>query len=237
MSMASTHLRDAAEGSAAAERQSDQAFEQIKLDIILCRFAPGTRFSEAELSALLGLGRAATRAALTRLGDTGLIQPIPRHGYVVTPITMASIRELFEVRLILEPAAAALATGKVDVARLRTINSAPQHAGSEGEQLAFTNSNRGFHRAIAAATGNRRLFVLLEAIGDEMQRLVHLGLFGAASKESEREAADRQHEELIQALASGDADAARQAARHHVEHARAQAIRGLMNVDWPVPIR
>ncbi len=237
MSMTSTHLRDAVEGSAATERQSDQAFEQIKRDIILCRLAPGTRFSEAELSQLLGLGRAATRAALTRLGDTGLIQPIPRHGYVVTPITMASIRELFELRLIIEPAAAALATGKVDVTQLRAINIAPQHAGSEGEQLAFVDSNRAFHRAIAAATGNRRLIALLESIGDEMQRLVHLGLFGAASKESEREAADRQHEELIEALASGDADAVREAARNHVEHARSQAIGGLMSVDWPVPLR
>lgn len=115
---------------------------------------------------MLGLGRAATRAALTRLGDTGLIQPIPRYGYLVTPITMVSIRELFELRLILEPAAAALATGKVDVARLRAINSAPQQAASESEQLAFVDSNRAFHRAIVAATGNRRLVALLEDIGE-----------------------------------------------------------------------
>ena len=235
--MTSPPSRNASEPSAATDRQSDQAFEQIKRDIILCRLAPGSRFSEAELSAMLGLGRAATRAALTRLGDTGLIQPIPRHGYIVTPITMASIRELFELRLILEPAAAALATGRVDVARLRAINSAPQQAQTEGEQLAFVDSNRAFHRAIAAATGNRRLFALLEEIGDEMQRLVHLGLFGAAAKQSERQAADRQHEALIAALASGDAEAARDAARGHVEHARGLAIEALMNADWPVPIR
>lgn len=234
--MARAQATQATELSASTERQSDQAFEQIKRGIILCRLAPGTRFSEAELSAMLGLGRAATRAALTRLGDTGLIQPIPRHGYVVTPITMASIRELFELRLILEPAAAALATGKVDIARLRAINSAPQQAVSESEQLAFVDSNRAFHRTIAAATGNRRLFALLEDIGDEMQRLVHLGLFGGASKEVERRAADRQHEDLIAALASGNSEAAREAARRHVEHARGLAIEALMNADWPVPI-
>lgn len=234
--MARAQATQATELSASTERQSDQAFEQIKRGIILCRLAPGTRFSEAELSAMLGLGRAATRAALTRLGDTGLIQPIPRHGYVVTPITMASIRELFELRLILEPAAAALATGKVDIARLRAINSAPQQAVSESEQLAFVDSNRAFHRTIAAATGNRRLFALLEDIGDEMQRLVHLGLFGGASKEVERRAADRQHEDLIAALASGNPEAAREAARRHVEHARGLAIEALMNADWPVPI-
>ncbi len=234
--MASSRITLTPDASIASERQSDQAFQQIKREIILCRLAPGTRFSEAELSAVLGLGRAATRAALTRLGDTGLIQPIPRHGYVVTPITMASIRELFELRLILEPAAAALATGKVDIAGLRAINSAPQHAGNEGEQIAFVDSNRAFHRAIAAATGNRRLFALLESIGDELQRLVHLGLFGAASNAAEREVADSQHEALIAALASGDAEAASGAARCHIEHSRALVIAAVMNADWPVPI-
>lgn len=234
--MARAQAPQAPELSASTQRQSDQAFEQIKRDIILCRLAPGTRFSEAELSAMLGLGRAATRAALTRLGDTGLIQPIPRYGYLVTPITMVSIRELFELRLILEPAAAALATGKVDVARLRAINSATQQAASESEQLAFVDSNRAFHRAIVAATGNRRLVALLEDIGDEMQRLVHLGLFGAASKGLERRAADRQHEDLIAALASGHPEAAREAARRHVEHARGLALEALVNADWPAPI-
>lgn len=235
--MASSRITRTPEAAIPSERQSDQAFGQIKREIILCRLAPGTRFSEAELSAMLGLGRAATRSALTRLGDTGLIQPIPRHGYVVTPITMAAIRELFELRLILEPAAAALASGKIDIAGLRAINSAPQHAGSEGEQLAFVDSNRAFHRAIAAATGNRRLYALLEGIGDEMQRLVHLGLFGAASSAAEREVADRQHEELIAALASGDAEAARGAARRHVEHSRGLAIAAVLDADWPVSIR
>ncbi len=235
--MARAQATQATDLSAPTQRQSDQAFEQIKRDIILCHLAPGTRFSEAELSAMLGLGRAATRAALTRLGDTGLIQPIPRHGYVVTPITMTSIRELFDLRLILEPAAAALATGKVDVARLRSINSAPQQAVSESQRLAFVDSNRAFHRTIAAATGNRRLFALLEDIGDEMQRLVHLGLFGEASQDAERRAADRQHEDLIAALASGNPEAARDAARRHVEHARGLAIAALMNADWPVEIR
>lgn len=216
------------------QRQSDQAFDQIKREIILCRLAPGAHFSEAELSAHLGLGRAATRAALTRLTDTRLVEPVPRHGYVVTPITIASIRELFELRLIIEPAAAALATGKVDVARLREINRAPQNASSEPERLAFLESNRAFHHEIAAATGNRRLINLLESLSDEMERLVHLGLFSAAASGPERERADHQHEQLIEAIAAGDAEAARKAARLHIEHSRGLTIAALTTTDWPV---
>ena len=45
--------------------------------------------------------------------------PVARHGYTVAPVTLQSIRELFEVRLIVEPKAAALATGRVKVTELR----------------------------------------------------------------------------------------------------------------------
>lgn len=57
-----------------------------------------------------------------------------------------------------------------------------------------------------------------------------------AAKVIERHAADRQHEALIAALASGDAEATREAARRHIEHACGLAIEALMNVNWSVLI-
>lgn len=214
---------------APSQRQSDQAFEAIKNEIIVCRLAPGARFSEAELSDRYSFARAATRAALMRLAEVRLVQPVPRHGFVVTPITVASIRELFELRLIAEPQAAALAVGKIDANKLRELNRSPQNAGSNPEQLAFVESNRAFHRAIAAATGNSRLFNLLESLADEMQRLVHLGLFGPGGSEAERRNADAQHEALIAAFEHGDAKAAELAARLHIEHARGLAMDRVVN--------
>jgi DNA-binding GntR family transcriptional regulator len=211
------------------QRQSDQAFEAIKNEIILCRLSPGARFSEAELSDRYNFGRAATRAALMRLSEVRLVQPVPRHGFVVTPITIASIRELFELRLIAEPQAAALAVGKIDTTKLRALNRSPQNAGSDTERLAFIESNRAFHRAIAAATGNSRLFNLLESLADEMQRLVHLGLFGPGGSEAERRNADAQHEALIAAFENRDANAAELAARLHIEHARSMAMDRIVN--------
>jgi DNA-binding GntR family transcriptional regulator len=224
------------EGETANGRQSDQAFEHIKNEIILCRLAPGAHFSEAELSNRYGLARAATRAALMRLAEVRLVQPVPRHGFVVTPITIVSLRELFELRLMTEPQAAALAVGKIDPARLRAINRSPQHAGSDAEQLAFVESNRAFHREIALATGNSRVFHLLESLADEMQRLVHLGLFGPGGNEAERQNADAQHEALIAAFEVGDAKAAEQAARLHVEHSRFLAMDRIMGGHTPFAI-
>jgi DNA-binding GntR family transcriptional regulator len=217
-------------------RQSDQAFELIKDEIILCRLAPGAHFSEAEVSIRYGLARAATRAALMRLTQVRLVQPVPRHGFVVTPITMTSIRELFELRLMTEPQAAALAASKVDPNRLRALNASPQHAETQVEQLAFVQSNRAFHREIALATGNSRLVDLLETLGDEMQRLVHLGLFGNGGTDADKRDADGQHEALITAFEAKDAKAAEFAARHHIEHARGLAMDRLMQGFGNVPL-
>jgi DNA-binding GntR family transcriptional regulator len=220
----------------ASPRQSDQAYALIKGEIIQCRLAPGTRFSEHELSERFGLARAATRAALMRLAEVRLLEPVPRAGFVVTPITIASVRELFELRLMTEPHAAALAVGKVDPAQLRAINRAPQDAGTAEERLAFVESNRAFHRAIAAATDNSRLYHLLESLADEMQRLVHLGLFGPGGSEAERRTADAQHEALIAAFEARDAQAAEQAARLHIEHSRALAMDSIINGNAPIAL-
>jgi DNA-binding GntR family transcriptional regulator len=216
------------DASNSGTRQSDHAFEMIKNEIILCRLAPGSHFSEAELSLKFALARAATRAALTRLEHVGLVQPVPRHGFVVTPITMASIRDLFEMRLMTEPQTAALAAHKVDVARLRALNRAPQDARTTDQQLLFVQSNRAFHREIALATGNVRLVALMDSLADETERLVHLGLFGGGGTQDEKQDADSQHEALIAAFEAKDSKAAEQAARHHIEHSRGMAIDRLM---------
>lgn len=219
----------------AAPRQSDEAFHLLKAEIVACRLAPGSSFAEASLSLRYGLPKAAARAALTRLAELGLVLPVARHGYTVAPITVQSIRDLFEVRLMTEPKAAALAAGRVNMSELRQLNRAPQMARTPDEQIAFVAANRAFHRAIAAATGNIRLYSLLEMLADETERLVHLGLFGPGSVETDRAAADEGHDALIAALDSSDAQAAERAATAHIEHARsivmARIMAGAANVS------
>lgn len=217
-------------------RLSDAAFATLKAEIIACRLAPGSSFSEAAVSLRFGLAKAATRAALTRLAEVRLVLPVARHGYTVAPITVQSIRELFEVRLIAEPKAAALAAGRVDTAALRRLNQAPQDARTANERLRFVAANRAFHRAIAVATGNARLFAILETLADEGERLVHLGLFGQGSGDQDRAAADDGHEALVAALEASDPIAAERAAAAHVEHARDIALARVLSGKPDLPI-
>lgn len=235
METATTHCSDAPEPG--SSRQSDAAFALLKAEIVACRLAPGSSFSESALSLRFGLARAAARAALTRLAEQRLVLPVARHGYTVAPVTVQSIRELFEVRLIAEPKAAALAAGKVHATALRHLNKAPQHARTGDDRLAFVAANRAFHRAIAAATGNARLYAILEALADEGERLVHLGLFGPGSDDHDRAAADDGHAALIAAFEARDSAAAERAAAAHVEHARDIVLARVMAGIGEVPIR
>jgi DNA-binding GntR family transcriptional regulator len=217
----------------AAQPQSlgDQAYDFIKGDIVLCKLAPGAEVTEAGLADRYQLGRAAIRSALSRLSQGGLVNVLPRRGYLIAPITVKGVQEIFELRLILEPAASRMATGHVDLARLGAANSWPTLSNSAKQNLRFLTSNRAFHIAIAQATGNDRLAQSIVTLHDEMVRLLNLGLFSSGRDPDavriDHELQRKQHEVLIASLAAGDPEAAERAAREHIEHSRDLVVQAI----------
>jgi len=101
---------------------SDRAYERIRHDIISCVLAPGAEISETQLCAQYRIGKAPVRMALNRLAHDGLVRAIARRGYRVTPVTLKDIHDVFELRLMLEPAAARMAAGTVGAQRLRALD-------------------------------------------------------------------------------------------------------------------
>ncbi len=211
------------------------AYEALRRDIIRCVVAPGAQISENTVCEMYQMGKAPVRAALMRLSQEGLVRAVPRHGYLVAPITLKSVQDLFELRLVVEPGIARLAIGRIDVAALRKVNVAPGASRGDEAELTFLKANRDFHLAIAEATGNRRLYAMMAQLLDDMARLLHLGLFSPdwrdGSMRSAHESQAAQHEELIAALAKGDAAAAEGAARVHIEESRELVMKALHSQD------
>ena len=209
----------------------EQAYELLKSDIVLCKHAPGAEVTEAGLAEHYRLGRAPIRSALSRLCQDGFVNVVPRRGYVIAPITLKGVQEIFELRLILEPAAARIATGHVDLVRLRTNNSGPTASNSAKQNLRFLMSNRAFHLAVAEAAGNDRLAQSIATLHDEMVRLLHLGLFSSGREpdamQIDYELQRAQHDALIEALAAGDPAGAERAAAAHIEHSRDLVLRAI----------
>jgi DNA-binding GntR family transcriptional regulator len=206
---------------------TDRAYERIKHDVITCVLAPGSEVSEPQLCLNYRLGKAPVRMALIRLAHDGLVRPIPRRGYRITPVTLKDIQDIFELRLMLEPAAARMAAGNIDTRQTRLLEEASRigyqmrDVSSIGQ---FLEANKQFHVAIAATTGNTRLAAMVSQLHDQMTRLLHLGL-GRRNRSHEMQLEQRA---LIKALLRGNGDGAERLAREQIEAARAMVLSAVM---------
>lgn len=202
---------------------NDQAYDRIKHDIISCSLPPGSGISESQLGGQYGFGKAPIRMALQRLAHEGLVRAMPRRGYVVSPVTLQDIQDIFELRLMLEPQAARLAAGKVDASRLKLLDDvcrAGYRPGDIASTHRFLEANASFHVTIAQATGNHRLAHTIEALLDEMTRLLHMGL---TSRDRTTEM-QHEHGALVKALRRGDGTTAEQICREQIEAAREMVL-------------
>ena len=206
---------------------TDRAYERIRHDIISCAIAPGTAISEAQLCTHYRLGKAPVRMALNRLAHDGLVRAIPRRGYMVSPVTVRDIHDVFELRLMLEPAAARMAAGRVEAQRLQALDESCRAGYEPGDLRStsrFLDANKAFHVAIARATGNVRLAATIEQLLDEMTRLLHLGL-GLRNRSQEMQ---QEHRALMKALARGDGDTAERICREQIETARSMVLSAIL---------
>ena len=206
---------------------TDRAYERIRHDIITCALAPGTEISEPQLCAQFRLGKAPVRMALIRLAHDGLVRAFPRRGYMVTPVTVKDIHDVFELRLMLEPAAARMAAGAVDTQHLRSLDEVCR-AGYQSNDIRsitrFLDANKAFHVTIARATGNTRLAGAIEHLLDEMTRLLHLGL-GLRNRSQEMQ---QEHRTMLKALARGDGETAERISREEIEAARNMVLSAIL---------
>lgn len=211
-------------------RESDQAYEILRRAIVRCELVPGSLVSEAELAGRLGLKRAAARSAMDRLSVIGLLSPVRRRGYLVKPVTLRDVSDLFQLRLIVEAATARLAAGRVDAASLRRLDRvcmAGYRPGDRESEARFLQANSEFHLTIAAAAGNERLLSLLAQIFGEMERLFHFGLALRNRTDEMRQ----EHRALIEALAKGDADAAERFIREEHGSSKAMVLDALLSSE------
>ena len=200
----------------AETQQGAIAFEMLRADIVSCRIAPGSSVSEAELAARHKLGKAAIRRALIRLSERGWVQALSRRGYVVKPIALRDIGEIFSLRRMLEPVAARHATGRADVNRLRQLDAvchAGFVAGDPASQATFLQAHRQLHLAIVTAGGNERLTDVFAPLWDESERVIHhTGLMRSRGAELRHD-----HAALIAALATGRSEEAAAEIEHEIE--------------------
>src|ERR1700733_5058359 len=169
---------------------NERAYELIRLDILTFRLKPGEKTSERALEARYGLGMASIRAALPRLVQEGLVEKTTERGTFVAPLTLRGVRDTYQMRYLLEPAAAELAADRgMDPARLDQLRQVCESQWAPGDDDAIIHillANRDFNLAIAEATGNALLARSIRHLQNLSLRILFLG-------SAQYEAADSWH--------------------------------------------
>jgi DNA-binding GntR family transcriptional regulator len=201
------------------------AHERLRRAIVRLELPPGSAVSEQQLGDRFDLSKAAVRAALARLRAEGLVLAEPRRGHVVAPITLRDVGEVYALRLLLEPPAAAGAAGRLEPAALERLR-ATVRTRVDVEDTAsidrFLDANRAVHVAVADAAGNRRLAGLVERLLDDSERAIGVALRAGAAGGGLR--VRDEHEALLAALAAADAPAAERIMRAAIERFRDELL-------------
>jgi len=204
---------------------AQRAYLELKQRIVSLGLPPGSTIREADLQRQLDIGRTPMRDALQRLAHDRLLRIYPRRTIVVPKLGLPEVRELFEVRLALEPAAAALAAERLtgpDLHTLRALADELRAAREQPDATAFLSADQVFHRAVAGFSQN----ALLSEYIDHLQTL-NVWLWNMYFAHHPVRRADLfAHEPIVEALLTTDARAAEAAMRQHIGGSKEQLLAG-----------
>jgi DNA-binding GntR family transcriptional regulator len=200
---------------------------EIKHRIVHGLDAPGSPLLESALARRLSTSRTPVREALTRLLEEGYVEKVPGRGFFVGRVTMSLIRDVFEVRRLLEGAAAARAAELADaraIALLRELAAIEYRPEDPASYQRAAEANSRFHVAVAQASRNAIFVDMVRHCLDQVTRLVALGVDPAALQRIAR----AEHEAVAETIASRDPAAARQAMERHLDHCSERMLEGVM---------
>ena len=81
----------------------DMAYTIIREKIVNCEYMPNQFMTETELTEMIGVSRTPIREAINKLEQEGLVQVLPKRGIMIKEITVGTINDMFEIRILVEP--------------------------------------------------------------------------------------------------------------------------------------
>jgi DNA-binding GntR family transcriptional regulator len=208
-----------------AARLTDLAYEQLRDAIIELTIAPGAPMDEASIRDSFGFGLTPIRDALKRLSHERLVAIYPRRGTFATEINIADDQWISEIRAELESLAAALAAERATVGEREALTALTWKMRKARSVAEFTSIDAQFHRTLYRASHNPLLETTLAQNFNLALRIWHFSVQNFSRdkvplRESEVEVSLREFELIAGAIARGDAEVARQAAKRHIEYSR-----------------
>jgi DNA-binding GntR family transcriptional regulator len=200
------------------ESEVERVYRTLKSWLIEARLGPGEFLAEADLAARCKTSRTPVREAFSRLAQDGWLTRIRRKGYLVTPISIRDIVELYEYRKVLECFAAEKVAQSANHAQIEELMVI---AGVESDPVAnlpdILAANSAFHLRLAEVSANQRVASQLSLVLCYVRRLDTIctqkvpGWVG--------------HEEILHALKEHQPEATKLAMARHIDLARDKMLR------------
>jgi DNA-binding GntR family transcriptional regulator len=200
----------------------EQALVALRNAVTSGEIEPGTHLVETELSAALSISRGTLREALRQLQQEGLIEAAERGRLRVRTLSSAEITDMFVVRAALEGLAAGLLAERPDRGEVvqRLEAALELLAASTGSISEMVEIDLAFHRTLCELTGNSALVHSWEGIAGSIRMSI---MFAGPERATTNMSVPR-HQVLVDAIASGDPDAARRAMDEHMRGAAANLV-------------
>ena len=191
--------------------------EQIRTGIMSGQWAPGERLYEDQIASELDVSRNPVREALQALAAEGFVELEPRRGARVAVVSAERANELFEMREALEGLCARLAAtrrSEEQLAGLQAMLADGLAAAAAQQHDRLPSLNTEFHQALAAAAGNTMLAAAIDQLGHVIEWVYARSISGRSARSWS------EHEQIVDAIARGDAEEAQRRAAAHISAAR-----------------
>src|SRR6266550_7102522 len=216
--------------SVRAPRVTEGAIDKIRERIVSGAWGPGDRLpKESELAAQLGLSRNSLREAVRALSQLRVLEVRQGDGTYVSSLEPGLLLEstgfvshlllgetgieLYEVRRILEAAAATLAAGRIDAEEKVELEQSLERMREAGSVEELVEADVAFHAVIAKAAGNAVLASLLASLST---RTMRIRLWHGRAADDALDETREEHRRIYEAIIAGDPELARAAATAHI---------------------
>ncbi len=214
------------------EGLSDQAYKQIKSMILSNQLQSGTILSEAHFQKILEIGRTPVREAIIQLSQEGFLIVHPRRGVEVSRISPKRIKDIFEIRCIIEPQILRMGFKKIDRFWLNNMKEEFLHYINNDCDLSLEDTihlselDNELHRGIVDSAGNVYASEMMSSFYD------YLTLFRASniSSDTRSEPSNQEHVAIIESILGGEVDQACNNLAEHLAQSYEESIKIVMNM-------
>jgi DNA-binding GntR family transcriptional regulator len=181
----------------------DMTYEVIREGILKGILAPGERLRQDQLADAIGVSRIPVRSALLQLESEGLVTFHPYRGAVVNKLTVDEMREIYELRTLLESHALRKAMGAMTPERVAHLEQLARELNAVEDGEEFLARRMDFFRELYDGAHQPRLVDMIERLRTEagrywLERGVHYV----------RRPGERDHMEVLDYIRRGDSDGA-----------------------------